>query len=156
MMAAPLTSDRAEAREREREVKAHYNARRLDRILDELSISAFADAITVFGSVTTNKPLPADIDIFIDLHRVTLPPLECGYALRGIIALAYHGGYHGNYGFLDPFYLTKKNALFTRDASYPAWVEADKSTAAAIITAGRAGIPILSFSRRYAAAHPLR
>lgn len=121
---------------------------RLDRIVAALKANPLAPYMRIFGSALT-ADRPGDIDCFcegpFDLDQETRSA-----AIRSYLALAAE---NGNYGSFDPFLLNNKH-LFVRndngDAVWNiAWNDACRETAQSIIAAGRAGVPVLDFTRRF-------
>lgn len=95
--------------------------------------------------------LPGDLDVFLDLADVPFSKEEREPMLRAFVGLSKEGGYHGNYGFLDPFLLNLKGTLLTRtdDPRYAGWARADNADA--LVGDARAGVPLPEFRRRFAA-----
>lgn len=125
--------------------------RRLDSIMDALRESPLASSIRIFGSASS-KRVPGDIDAFLE-EPLDFPADKLEAVHRDILALAVKGGYRGNYGSFDPFLLSREGVLLTRndgDSSYNvAWKKASRKSAEELVSAGRLGIPVLEFKRRF-------
>lgn len=126
---------------------------RMDAIVAGMRDLACAPWLRVFGSAVAAPGLvPGDVDVFLDLGEV---PVECRMAAKAstgpLLTLAFAGGYRGNYGLLDPFVLgAKGGVLWARGEDYaaPRWEKAREK--AAIVAAGRAGVPLAEFRRGFA------
>lgn len=126
---------------------------KLDRIVTALKENPLAPWIRIFGSAANEVDLiPGDIDAFVELDLVDLPKGIRHLAINQFLLLAVEGGYHGNYGMFDPFLLDKNRKLFTRNEGTSrystGWIAAEKQIA--IAKAGRGGIPVLDFCRKFA------
>jgi len=79
---------------------------RLDGVVAALRRGPRPDLVCIFGSAVTQPDLvPGDIDVFVDLSRIDE---ESRYAIKDhLLRIATAGGYHGNYGFFDPFVLER-------------------------------------------------
>jgi hypothetical protein len=131
---------------------------RLDTIVADLKASPLAANIRVFGSAATQPGLvPGDIDVFFE-GPYHIKGEERDAAVDQILLLAVRGGYHGNYGLLDPFRLIrpmsgKSPFLVTRSDDCAefrvCWIKANESGAEQMIEVGRSGIPILDFDRKF-------
>lgn len=125
---------------------------KLDRIVDGLKANPLASRIRIFGSAL-QKDVPGDIDAFYE-GPSDIDKSVRDAALHAYLMLAVQGGYHGNYGYMDPFVLGKDGILFGRNERYDsstAWRRCHAGTMRAMIAAGRAGTPVLEFQRRFAA-----
>lgn len=127
---------------------------RLDRIVVALRRHPCASAIKIFGSAV-NEPtsIPGDIDAFLDLREASYADtLERYTQMRRLLAIATDGGYHGNYGYFDPFVFHRgrlKTRSIHEDYLNVCWIFAQN--AEAITLAGRAGIPLADFTRSFVA-----
>jgi hypothetical protein len=125
---------------------------KLDSIVATLKSSPIASSIRIFGSAVhaEHGMVPGDIDVFLEAP-FHVPLEERGPAIFAILELT-EGD---NYGFLDAFRLVKPQwqapVLLVRGEARVRnqWVGANKKSADAIVEAGRAGIPILEFERRF-------
>jgi hypothetical protein len=122
---------------------------RLDGIVAALRRGPRPDLVRIFGSAV-NAPnlLPSDIDAFLDLTRVT--EHERHLIKTHLLRVSTSGGYHGNYGFFDPFIL-ERGRVKTRsehDAFINArWVLSDIPTE--IRAHGQAGVLLVDFTRNF-------
>lgn len=129
---------------------------KLDAIIASLRANPLAHCMRIFGSAV-NAPdmIPGDIDCFVS-GRTGLDKETRRDSRDNLLMLSVEGGYHGNYGLLDPFIYNSNNGkLFTRNEEYSlrriAWNEAAESTKPGIIQAGLAGVPLLEFKRDFTA-----
>lgn len=128
--------------------------RRLDAIVQALKASPLAPGIRIFGSATRRDGMvPGDIDAFVAVPEGLAPAVRKA-AFDALLRLT-EGD---NHGLFDPFRLMRpagvaESVLVTRGPAREAnrWVKAEPATAAAIERAGRAGIPVAEFGRRFVA-----
>jgi predicted nucleotidyltransferase len=125
---------------------------RLDGIVDALRANPLASCMRVFGSAAANPDqIPGDIDIFVDFRSTDAARQIREQALSELLLLAVAGGYHGNYGSFDPFVLNRQGVLYCRNGGPTrysvGWQKAGR--AQELIAAGRAGIPLPDFTRRF-------
>jgi predicted nucleotidyltransferase len=137
-----------------KDAETQFTARmeRLDAVIEALRANGMAPWIKVFGSaVAKADQVPGDIDVFVDLADVQIDPAARKEAIWNLLQLSVAGGYHGNYGLFDPFVLNRKGVLSTRNEADSrlnvAWQRAQEADA--IIAAGRAGMPLATFARRF-------
>lgn len=121
--------------------------RRLDGIIRALRRGPGDDLVRIFGSAA-NKPdmIPRDIDAFIDLSR--MEDEERHTIKDHLLNLAVTGGYHGNYGWFDPFVL-ERGRMKTRsehdsiiDVRWALCHKPEEMREAAM-----SGIPLIDFKR---------
>ena len=125
--------------------------RKLDTIMDEIRRDPAAPYIRVFGSAI-NEPdvIPGDIDVFLDLDSMPRSH-SMAHAADRLLMLSVKGSYHGNYGLLDPFVLTRSGLLLTRSHGYTQrtviWEKVRQPRT--MMAQGRKGTPVPDFRRRF-------
>lgn len=122
---------------------AHHE--RLVAVVEALRGLPGSGRLKVFGSASTDKEIPGDIDVYADTSGMT--PAEIADLSRGLMVIA-----RTNYSYLDPFLLVK-GKLMCRNDEATGWATA--KLAKQIARAGEAGVTLegLALKPRFLSAY---